>query len=38
MNSRDDMLDHFDGSELDTEVWIPHYLPQWSSRVETAAT
>lgn len=38
MNSRDDMLDHFDGSELDTEVWIPHYLPQWSSRADTAAT
>lgn len=32
------MLDHFDGSELDTEVWIPHYLPQWSSRADTAAT
>ena len=31
-------LDHFDGPTLDTGVWIPHYLPQWSSRVETAAT
>jgi hypothetical protein len=32
------MLDHFDGSSLDDEVWIPHYLPQWSSRADTAAT
>jgi hypothetical protein len=38
MNSRDEMLDHFDGSDLNREVWIPHYLPQWSSRAETAAT
>ena len=29
--------DHFD-ADLDTEVWIPHYLPQWSSRAESAAT
>lgn len=33
-----DFVDHFDGSDLDTEVWIPHYLPQWSSRAESAAT
>jgi hypothetical protein len=32
------MLDHFDGSNLDDEVWIPHYLPQWSSRADSAAT
>jgi Glycosyl hydrolases family 16 len=31
-------LDDFEGSELDTEVWVPHYLPQWSSRAESAAT
>jgi hypothetical protein len=31
------MLDHFDGSNLDDEVWIPHYLPQWSSRADSAA-
>jgi len=31
-------LDHFDGRELDTAVWVPHYLPQWSSRAESAAT
>ena len=38
MNSSDDMLDHFEGSDLNGDVWIPHYLPQWSSRAETAAT
>jgi hypothetical protein len=32
-----DFVDHFEGSDLDTEVWIPHYLPQWSSRRESAA-
>jgi hypothetical protein len=31
-------LDDFDGSALDLEVWVPHYLPQWSSRAESAAT
>jgi len=29
--------DDFD-SDLDLEVWVPHYLPQWSSRAESAAT
>jgi hypothetical protein len=33
-----DFLDHFDARELDTAVWVPHYLPQWSSRAESAAT
>ncbi|HEV2875462.1 MAG TPA: glycoside hydrolase family 16 protein [Thermoleophilaceae bacterium] len=33
-----DFLDDFDGSALDTGVWVPHYLPQWSSRAESAAT
>jgi Glycosyl hydrolases family 16 len=33
-----EFLDHFDAPELDTEVWVPHYLPQWSSRAESAAT
>ena len=32
------MLDHFEGTQLDSAVWIPHYLPQWSSRAESAAT
>jgi hypothetical protein len=31
-------LDHFDGASLDTDVWIAHYLPQWSSRAQSAAT
>ena len=30
--------DDFDGPELDASVWVPHYLPHWSSRAETAAT
>jgi hypothetical protein len=29
--------DDFDGTGLDTSVWIPHYLPMWSSRAESAA-
>jgi hypothetical protein len=29
--------DDFDADELDREVWLPHYLPAWSSRAETAA-
>jgi hypothetical protein len=29
--------DHFERSELDSRLWIPHYLPQWSSRVASAA-
>jgi Glycosyl hydrolases family 16 len=30
--------DHFDKPALDPEVWLPHYLPAWSSRAATAAT
>jgi hypothetical protein len=30
------MNDDFD--ELDTEVWLPHYLPHWSSCAESLAT
>jgi Glycosyl hydrolases family 16 len=30
------MIDHFE--RLDTEVWLPHYLPHWSSRAGSAAT
>ena len=30
--------DDFDGPGLDAGVWVPHYLPQWSSRAESAAT
>jgi hypothetical protein len=32
-----DFADDFDGP-LDESVWIPHYLPMWSSRAESAAT
>jgi hypothetical protein len=38
MSTRQDFLDHFDAPELDTSVWVPHYLPHWSSRAESAAT
>ncbi len=30
--------DHFDSPVLDSTVWVPHYLPAWSSQAETAAT
>ena len=30
--------DEFDGPGLDPAVWLPHYLPAWSSRAATAAT
>jgi hypothetical protein len=30
--------DEFDGTDLDRSVWLPHYLPAWSSRAATAAT
>jgi Glycosyl hydrolases family 16 len=33
-----DFLDDFDRPDLDTAVWVPHYLPMWSSRAETGAT
>jgi hypothetical protein len=29
--------DHFDGPDLDPAVWLPCYLPAWSSRAATAA-
>ena len=29
--------DEFDRSVLDTDVWVPHYLPAWSSRTASAA-
>jgi hypothetical protein len=31
-------MEHFDGPGLDTDVWLPHYLPHWSSRTQSAAT
>ena len=36
--SHDDFTDDFDAAGLDTGVWIPSYLPQWSSRAESAAS
>jgi hypothetical protein len=33
-----DFLDDFDASDLDTEVWVPHYLPMWGSWAQSAAT
>jgi hypothetical protein len=30
--------DDFDGSDLDRSRWLPHYLPMWTSRAQTAAT
>ena len=32
-----EFADDFDGTDLDRDVWVPHYLPQWSSRAATAA-
>ncbi|HEY4727444.1 MAG TPA: hypothetical protein VIJ32_04470, partial [Actinomycetes bacterium] len=29
--------DTFDGDTLDRARWLPHYLPQWSSREASAA-
>lgn len=31
-------VDDFDGPGLDRSVWLPHYLPAWSSRDATRAT
>ncbi|GAA3396055.1 glycoside hydrolase family 16 protein [Cryptosporangium minutisporangium] len=31
-------MDEFDGAELNTDLWLPHYLPAWSSRAETRAS
>jgi hypothetical protein len=30
--------DDFDGPDIDAEVWVASYLPQWSSRAASAAT
>jgi hypothetical protein len=30
--------DNFEGADLDRSVWLPHYLPMWSSMAETTAT
>lgn len=38
--TRDDhrVVDDFDGTVLDRGIWLPHYLPAWSSRAATAAS
>ena len=30
--------EHFTGATLDRSVWLPYYLPHWSSRADSAAT
>ncbi|MGO4592277.1 glycoside hydrolase family 16 protein [Leifsonia sp. 2TAF2] len=32
------MFDDFDAPQLDRTVWLPHYLPAWSSLAETRAS
>lgn len=32
-----DREDTFESAELDEGLWLPHYLPQWSSRAASAA-
>lgn len=32
-----EFADSFDGPVLDQRKWLPHYLPQWSSRQQSAA-
>ena len=29
--------DEFDDAALDTDVWVPHYLPAWSSRAASVS-
>lgn len=35
MNPTQEFFDDFDGPVLNTSLWIPTYLPQWSSREKT---
>jgi hypothetical protein len=32
-----DVEDTFDGAELDASIWVPYYLPHWSSRSAAVA-
>jgi hypothetical protein len=32
------LVEDFEGPDLDTSVWLPHYLPMWSSREATQAS
>jgi hypothetical protein len=36
--SESGVVDDFDGEDLDPGRWVRNYLPQWSSRAESAAT
>jgi hypothetical protein len=36
--NRPELDDRFAGDELDLGVWLPYYLPHWSSRAASAAT
>jgi hypothetical protein len=36
--TRDSLEETFAGDDLDPTVWLPSYLPHWSSRAEAAAT
>jgi hypothetical protein len=36
--SDEEFFDDFDAPDLDAGVWVAHYLPQWSSRAQSAAT
>lgn len=35
---RERLDERFPGTELDRDVWFPHYLPHWSSLAESSAT
>jgi len=37
VSSGSELDERFIGTTLDADVWIPYYLPQWSSRAESAA-
>ena len=32
-----EFTDDFDGDDLDRDVWVPHYLPQWTTPDRSAA-
>jgi hypothetical protein len=38
VSSRRELDERFTGNALDPEVWLPYYLPHWSSRSQSAAT
>ena len=38
MNGATHLDEHFTGDHLDLDIWLPHYLPHWSSREQSAAS